>query len=76
MAKAKSRTEAITMDFEGHPYSGTYTVEKGTVCIDCRGRRNGPTQAGADEELTARMLFRELLQGLKATGALGRPEPD
>jgi hypothetical protein len=57
------------MDFEGKSYEASYFVESGVVTLESfYGHQS--TQVGANAEMTARMLFRELLDGAKARGKL------
>ena len=69
MRKAKSVTHPITMEHKGTKYSGTYTVESGTVSIDFGMRHVGPTQISGLPESTARILFYGLLDRFRGERA-------
>ena len=49
------------MEFEGKSYEASFSVESGVVTVE---------QKGANADVTAGMLFRELLEGAKARGRL------
>jgi hypothetical protein len=67
--KRQPRRSTLSVDFEGKTYEATYFVESGVVTLESfYGRLSA--QVGANADLTAGMLFHELLDGAKARGKL------
>jgi hypothetical protein len=75
MGGSESLTHPIAVNFDGWRYRATYTVESNAVQVHYEGRHLGHVRIGGmTAEFVARVLFRELLASLKASGRLPQHE--
>jgi hypothetical protein len=67
--RQQPRQFKITVNFEGREYTATYSVVSDAVEVHSE-YGSQTSQSGGTSGHTARMLFREILQGAKARGEI------
>lgn len=71
MVKKQPQRHEVTIEFEGKTYSASYSFSSGIVTVESFQYGSASTHPiGGISELTAKILFREILEGAKQRGEI------